>query len=499
MAPPFKQITVTVAGFVLIIIAMTIVYTLSKQSKESFANSTTLPLAEYNALMVGSNCMRDMEFINYATAKHNVSERSVVSPYARSTCTVSLREQQLPEEYSVIEENSIKYAIQMMCMQPRFTNVYLTTRPEHIVFTFKNESQDDVSNLIAIYLSNPIYFEFENSSPYVPVYMANSSYYKSFNTGRIFNQEKSGNTIQCAFRRLVDGPVTANEAFKYPKAQEPMQTLRQALLDKTDNVKVLDMKIYYLDPKDAQTSGIVMSLANQYKSSPKIGTMKVYRKNYIASLDKSSDAFFFNQKIFIMLQNASMPIFTFTFDINIPDNAYESILNKQTEILKVAMDVPLERDQSSCGFNFAPLDGKGNGNILSCTVYSVNLRQETFVLSFLTPNMSASGACFFPESSALRVELPFANDIQRTRVVITVSPYNKICFCKWKKNGVDAFVYKRTQVCDPNNSFRQLLQRKSVGGTLVNEDINLIYHTNYVADVQRVQLGHVHYLDDFYK
>jgi hypothetical protein len=58
------------------------------------------------------------------------------------------------------------------------------------------------------------------------------------------------------------------------------------------------------------------------------------------------------------------------------------------------------------------------------------------------------------------------------------------------------FVFKRTHVCDANNSFLEVFSRKSSGATIINEDINLMYHTTYIKDVKRAQLGHVHYMDD---
>lgn len=498
MATPSNQIIVTTVCFVMIVIAMVVVYMFSKPpAKEGYANNATLPLYEYNNLMASSKCMRNLEFSNFATAKYNVSQRATVSDKSRASCSLSLTDEKLADEYSIIEENNISYGIQMMCMQVRFNAVYLTTNPEHIVFTFLNETYDDIKNLMNIYLSNPIYFEFEGSSPYVPVYAASNSYLRNSSDVFIFPDEKTGKTVQCAFRKLVDRKDSANEAFKYTKQKEPIETLKGALMDKSDSIKYVDLKMYYLEPKDAQTSGIIRPLSHLYQTSQTISSMKIYNKNYVAALDKARDEFFFNQKIFIMLQNTNLPIFTFTFTINVPTLSYRSLLDKQTEILKVAMDTKVLGDQA-CGERFTALEGKGAGNIMSCTIYSVNLRQQSFVLNLQTPSMSASGLCSFPENSALRVELPFVDDIQTIKVIATVSPYNKMCLCKWRKNGMDTFVFKRTTVCDTNNSFLEVFSKKSSGSTIINEDINLMYHTTYVKDVKRVQLGHVHYMDDVY-
>ena len=493
--PPVKQITISIIGLILIVMSMSIVFYLTKENrKETFLQS--LPLAEYNSLQNSANCQREFMFNNYPTAKYNVSERAVVSQLSPQTCSSEVPRESLPFEYSIIEDGSISYSVQMLCFDLRFRQVAITKSPEHMYINICNETRDDLNNLINVLLSNPLYMEINDSYPYMPVYSLSTFYFNSLSNMQLYPKEKTGDLVKCVFRRMIEANQTGNEASKYPKSKDPLKSLERALLDKSDDVKIANVKVYYLEAKEAQTSGIIMDLSRKYVAKG-IETVRLYKNNYLTTMDRSKDEFFFNQKMYILMQNSELPIFTFAFTINVPKKSYNDILEKQVEILKVYTERPLERYTMPCRINFQPLD-RNNANILSCTVFSSTTSKDAYVLSFLTSHANRTGSCSFPEPSALRMEIPMSDDNDNVQVVVTVSPYEKIALCKWTSGGVKQFTFKRTDKCNVGNDFKDSFTQNSSGGRLTDVNMNLTYDSKYVVGLKRAQIGHTQYLSDYH-
>jgi hypothetical protein len=392
------------------------------------------------------------------------------------------------------------------------------------------------------FLVNPIYVEFEGSTAYIPEYddtktldpsFYTTSFYTNFNSGPIL-KNKSTDRIPFALRRLIPyNSSSKNATFDYTNKSLP---LKQTIINRTNSS--VNARVYFLESQLVQTTGLYRSLDQLYKRDSDIGVMKIYNKNYQVDIKPTADEYYFHQKMYVLLQNSLQPVMTFKFELCVPVERYDKLVNKSTEIFKVYIDSNVGK-YIDCP-NFKTID-VNNNNILSASVSTklwlnnqepenisvkqamsrdgsvankpeCNLEKQsvqqkiqqsdkydvTYLLKFTTSNNKDNKSCSFENEGELLIELPFASTNERISVVVTVSPYEKIALCKWNANGQEYFTFKRTPKCQSNNNFYNVINQRSLNKEVINENINLAYDTSYIANINYVQLGHKNYLKDYY-
>lgn len=542
-----KQLALILVVFILVVISMAIIFHFRvNKSVEKFANET-LMLEELNAYKSLRSCPRKLAFTNFVTQTYNASERSIADVSNKTgDCPIRASGASVTPELSEVEENKIPYAIKSICIKLKYEIFDRDdANNENLVsmYLMNDSSQIDNSiNLLYFFLSNPIYVEFEGSTAYVPEYddsknfapsFYTTSFYTNFNTGPIL-KNKSADRIPFALRRLVPyNSSSKNATFDYINKSIP---LKQGVINRTNSS--VNARVYFLESQIIQTTGLYRSLEQVYKRDSEIGVMKIYNKNYQTDIKPTSDEYYFHQKMYVLLQNSLQPIMTFKFELCVPVERYDKLVNKSTEIFKVYIDSKLGK-YTDCP-NFKTID-VNNNNILSASVSTklglnvnaqdprnisvqdamllrdsvantpeCNLQKRiqriqqsanydvTYLLKFTTSNNKDSKTCSFEQEGELLIELPFSSTNERISVVVTVSPYEKIALCKWNANGQEYFTFKRTPKCQMNNNFFNMINQRSLNKEVINENINLAYDTSYIANTNYVQLGHKNYLKDYY-
>ena len=544
---PSKQIAVTIVVFVLIIISMAIIFNFRiNKSLETFANER-LALEDLNLYQKARSCNRNLEFTNFVNQKYTASQRAL-SDYnnGRGSCPTSLSQAEYTPELSIIEENKISYSLKTICIRLNYEifDIDMFNGSNNVSLYLLNngtESIDNFVNLLYLFLLNPIYVEFENSTAYVPNYdssrsgnnsVLTSSFYTNYDRGLIL-KDTSKSKIVMAFKRLVPANSNGiNATFKYENTPELSNIITN------HNSGTVNTKVYYLESQDMRSSGTKLNIEKYYKKDNKTEVITIYDKNYQSIYQPNTEDYFFHQKMYVLLQNSHSPIFTFKFEICINVENYKNLQNKSVEIFKVYINTNIGR-YINCP-NYQEIDTK-NHNVLSGAIYSrfgvqqqkptqslsikkamerdedplpvcqapkkkknpwdIEFKKEfdtTYVLSFSTSNNKTADTCSGDQSGNLEIELPFANNNERTVVVVTVSPYEKIALCKWKIEDKEYFTFKRTEKCNTNNNFFNIFSQRSNNREVINENVKLAYDTSYVTKLNYVQLGHKQYLGDYY-
>lgn len=544
---PSKQFALTIVVFILVVVFMAIIFNFRiNKSLEKFALEN-LALEDLNQFKKARACNRKLEFINFVTQTYNASERSLLDVQSRTgTCPSNMSKATQTPELSHLEENKIPYSLKSMCIKLKYEifdrddgnngnliTIYLDNNPYSI---------DNSVNLLYLFLLNPLYIEFEGSTAYIPEYddskgynqtVFTSSFYTNYNKGKIL-MNKSNDRIACAFRRLIpENAASRNVTFNYSK----VPSLAEVIPHTSDSY--VNARVYFLESQSIQTAGLNMALDKYYKRDNKTGVIKIYNKNYQSEYKPNSDDYYFHQKMYVLLQNSYTPILTFKFEISVTLDNYKNIINKNIEILKVYIDTEIGK-YIDCP-NYESIDTK-NSNILSASIYSkfgaqapspeksssiqraierdnspgtecskkekakskwdisvpTNEYDSTYILKFSTSNNKTIDKCSNEPAGDLEIELPFAITNERTMVVVTVTPYEKIALCKWKMEEREYFTFKRSQKCNNNNNFAAIFSQRENNKDVINENINLAYDIGYVTNLNYVQLGHKHYLNDFY-
>jgi len=480
-----KQSALYVIGFVFIIVSMTIVYYLTSKPSEHFSNGA---LTTYNNLMNNSSCERDFRtYIELDGA--NLSERALQAKESPGNCKVNIRSPKHSEDASFIVENHIKYALTSVCVSLRYTEIHTSDNDRIVTVKFAKTNKDDYINLMYLFMGNPVYIEFEDSVPYVPMYT------NSNNTLSNINDKET--SITCSFRRLVGPNQEPNTLFKFNNAKN-LRDIFKDIINKQSNVeKLVNSRVYLLDKESAQTTSVQLNLQNVYSTNPIIGTIKLYKKNYSTTENPKSDVFFFHQRIYTMMQNGDLPVFTFGFNI-LSSDSIQKELSQAVEIFKVYMPhKSIGKHAETCMPDMRMLETT-NVNILSCIVSMTSEEKKRGVYVFRASTGSRSGnTCTLSSDDTITVTLPLLGGISTVSVVLTVSPVEKIALFKWKdETGHDKFIFTRSQKCNKNNFFNQLFtQRQS--GSVESNDIDMLYHSTFVTKLKFAELGHRHYVNSY--
>lgn len=504
-----KQIKSTKSGLVIFLVALAVilfiygyvVYTSSPihtEQKAIEAFETDLKLQPFND--VNPTCKRDLSFSKFVDAVFKASDRATISSYkSKGTCPIDMSKPYLSPDMSVVEENTFSYVLKSFCILMNYKAFNITPNADQVQIVFRNNqnSLDDSVNLLYFFLLNPVYIEFETSDAYSPAYdissrtkMSMKSFYLTNYRGGQILQDSPDEDVVVSFKRLVPPNVNiANPTFNYKLNNATIPELT-TIIDTPQNGSV-NVKVYFLDDQCPPTAG--RSVYIPYSATNRVGTVKIFNKNYTNDMEVYMDSFYFNQKIFILLQNSKFPVMTFDFEINVTKTKLQNQGSNLVEVYRVYMDTDIGK------YSFPqtwvkPMDTVNNMNVLSCLVQSYGSSYNNFLLRFVTGANQDNKELLF--QNAMVVELPFAEVHERINVTVTVTPTEKITLCRWTINGNDMYVFKRMADCSTNNHFARLFNQ-SQGAVKKIGDMYVKYDTQFVTNTFNARLGYMNYLDKY--
>jgi len=456
--------------------------------EEGYVSTSPLAWEEFNKL--NPACPRDLVFPKFIDAQYNASERAQLSEMnPTGTCDVSLTSPVLAMDYSIVEENTMTYILKSLCLNLnhdyvwRFANRHVAFRvpkpPKNMNIVPATYNASDLLPVLTLLALNPLYVEFDESIAYVLNKQIHSCNFVTnyYGNGLTSNQDTiQDRHFELHFIPLLNGQQASNAVF----SKRTKQVVESGNPNGKSNVRT-----FYLDGGD--TSGRRLTFPNSTNQSKQL----IFNKAY-GNLPKDSDAYFFSQRIFVMLTNGKYPIFNFKFDIHV-NKQHEVTLsgqNRKQEIFKMYMEHP-EYQYGSC--TFEPL-GIKNNNVVSAILEGYNTVRGSYKLSFVTGKNKTS-CNYRSNDNELEIELPYVQNTERISILLSVSPTEKIVLAQWAIQGIKYVTFKRSTLCDNTSNFARIFTKTD--GVPRIENMYAEYDNNYVRSFDYIHLGHMNMMSEF--
>lgn len=453
--------------------------------RETFITQGPLMWTNFNEWKQGdTTCPRAIAFSKFAEATYHASLRSQLSGYQPSgACTLSSTDPTLEKDYALVEENTLTYVLKSLCLNLSHKQMFVSDNMVSLQLIKVSEKMSDLMNIIYLYVLNPVYIEVENSAPYVvDRFNPSSNILTNYKGPGIVREDANagdGNVIAFLLRPLIpQGQHSKNAVFMDEKKPPQAAT------------KPINMRIYYLDNADATGRRI------EFKNTELKDTLTIFDKNYASSIiDKTSNEYYFNQRIYMLLTNSKFPVVNIKFDIHLNtynDSTRISGKNATLELMRMYMENP---DYNYFACPFEPLSGTRNNNILSVVVQGYRNTPEAYKLSFVTGKNKTE--CNYHEKNQLEIELPYVGNTERISILLTITPYSKMMLAQWVENGQSYFKFKRNDQCDTNNNFAELFSQGKTNTPVKIDNILMKYDNETIKRVHYIHLGHLNYMDEF--
>lgn len=454
--------------------------------REPFVASGPLMWTSYNEHTQGNiSCPRALGFSRFAEASHYVSTRAQTSEYQPSgACPISSTSPSLEKDYSLVEENTLTYVLKSLCLNLHHTSMLVNREEVRMRLVKNSQKLSDLMNLVYLFLLNPVYIEIEDSIPYVVDKVDPSSNMLSNYIGYGLvpgeRPHAMNSSIDFVLKRLLPtGKVSQDMAFSTNTKQVATARRNQA-----------NLRIYYLDTADATGRRI------EFKNTELVDTLTIFDKNYASTIaNKTSNEYYFNQRIYMLLTNSKFPVFNIKFDLHLNQQTHAPLITgkKATlELLKIYMDHPEYVYSSTCPFQ--PLGGPKNNSIVSVVVEGNSNAPKAYKLSFVTGKNKND--CGYAANNDLEIELPYVANTERITIILTVTPYNKMVLAQWVEEGTSFFKFKRNEKCDTQNNFATLFNQDKTKAPVKVHNILAKYDQEYVRKVHYVHIGHMNYVNE---
>lgn len=492
---------------IVLIIILIVNSIMAPKLKEHFAQADEeVPFKSINL------CGRNIVFPYFSRNKFTASQRSLYdSKYEKTNPIGKCRKDAVNgivnESHSLVHENSLFYVLKNSCLGFRITGVNVTDGGKLVYIKFNTSTKADVNNLLNLILLNPLYVEFSLNSD-----TSSIAYRIPFNSQGepwIFSNEEEiksyGNEYQLPFVSVNDNTKGAcDNAFNYKELSPQQGFLTAASLQQVidHNQGVLNMKVFYLDTLINSFQYIGRSLKPVDGTS---GTVTLFEKDYqkYFNNDGATQKYEFMNNIALMYSNNIYPVFTFSFNTQIEKNSF----NGKQMIAKVYMNNNIGKYAQTCSDIQDQTGGSLNNNILSVAVERFDDR--FYQMHFFTGNQQG---CFFRGNNMLTIKLPYLSFNAQSKIVITVSPNEKVVLAYWndinradvtsklvfgKKNTCnESTVYDVCQAstkqnAEVSNSLYDLFLKNITGSRTSLENIIMNFDTKYVKLVTSCDLGHV--------
>ena len=519
--------------------------------KEYFGQNT-LPLKSLNV------CGRHIIFPNQISSSSLASSRATYSSIGTTdplgVCVNSGSNTKIDSSFAIVTEHSIYYTLQKLCLGLRFMNGNVDSTG-NVYITFTHDSVSDMNNISLLMMLNPLFVEFSPTSTkstkaymvsYHTVNAAFSAVQNSFdNTGNFSYspmysssfvptaQNSSGNDNDfdmsyASHVSVVNSQKTltlkfvpmSNTSCDTPFNYSGQSQLQQSDMDAMMTSGVVNLSAFYIDQIDTSYQKPSLSMSLPYDlSQNQLSKTYVFWSDYendtssrrSTQLTDSQKKFMNN--IRIMFANYISPVFTVTFDINITKALFAQSNGGPVTFMTMYVDNGLNEFQTCAWNNIS--GGKNNCNVFSITAAQYPSSQNFYYL-FVTTSTTVSNqyGCSGSNSSVdtLNVQVPFNSLNQNTRLVLTVTPAEKILYAECFSTATSSkkILLSRSKncpvsqqsydICQDNagtgpisnvaNDFATIFTQKNrqVGSQL--NDIVLSYNKTVVTQTESILLGY---------
>ena len=308
-------ITVVLIGIVLTVSQTATVNKNVDVEKFMTLDHTKKELKELNDLYRVVGCQRNVQFVNHPDSNLSVSERAY-REQSDYTCPTNLNVKVPSADFYEIVEAEMKYNLKSKCFNISVTKIWQRSSSQ-VQITFPTTSFAILKEMLYL---NPIFFEFNKSSAYALDSRNMRIYFTDLNntlsTTLTFNLVPNNGTVKYSFNTNgIDGA---------------------SIQDITVSTS-LSCTVYYLELHD--TSSEKIQIAYNGDKSQRVHTHVVFDKNYLVTVTKNQDGFYFHQKMDYLITNQTPPVMTVKFSFNLTKNK-EGYTNTWVyhEIFKVYMD-----------------------------------------------------------------------------------------------------------------------------------------------------------------
>lgn len=468
-------ITVVLIGIVLTISQTATVQKPNVETFDTLAH-TKKELTELNDMYRRIGCQRKVEFVNHPDSTLSVAERAF-REQSNFTCPTNLNVRIPSKDYYEVEEALMKYDIKSKCYSIAVTKLWQKTNSQ-VIITFPVTSLQLLKEILYL---NPIFFEFNKSSAYVPEY----------NNLRIHFRE---NTPANETVTMVFNAITNSGSMKYSFNNSPVEG---ATTQDMTSPSTLSCTVYYLDLQDSSSEKIVIPYNGN--TSQRVRTHVVFDKNYVVSVAKEKEkGYYFHQKIDSLLTNKIAPVITVKFAFNLtkgkpgfhPTWVYH-------EIFKMYMDTDFGR------FNGLPYWEQNQYRMLSNNDTPLNNMFSFWLMStewnnnnnlfemYVSLPIQWTGQNLWIHHHLMKLWIPYCKSDESISVIATLTTTDVIVNVRWKDpvTGKESSLLQRRQICDGFNLYNAIFTNAYNNYDGAKNNILLRYDNNFVTDVSSVMLG----------
>ena len=424
---------------IVILVVNSIIASSIGKEPEHYANDDEVPLKTINM------CGRNIVFPyfsrnNFTASQRSLTDNTIVKTYPSGKCRVDSTNGLVQESHSIVNENSLFYNLKNSCLALRILKYDISTDKLTLNITFSTETENDIQNIISLFLLNPLYIEFVINTD------GNSTAY-SFNQEHLIfsstHNKKEGYTLK--FVSLSDPAKAAcDKTFNYRDYSSKQRMIKKEDLDIILNYesKLMNMKVYYLDTMDSSFQNIGRFISLKYNVAGLNNIFEVdYQKYYQNSY--STQLYEFMNNLALMYTNYIYPVLTFNFSINIISQS--NLNGNKYMIWKVYMNNGVGQYQFCTDKKVGMITdtlGGNNNNIMSLVVGST-LDPLFYEAHFFT---GQANTCFYGGTNTVSIKLPYLPANNHIKLAVTVTPNEKVILATWQdKHGKKMEFAKRTE------------------------------------------------------
>lgn len=490
-------------------------------------------------LLSMNKCGRNIAFPNFSSinlaSQRAANDLQITQNISRGTCNTPLNNESSDKgtnTYSVIKDNYIFYSLKRTCIGLKYKSIQIVNR-NRISITFNTTSPSENIAFLYFILLNPLFVEFNFSSnkttvAYYPILHNNISELGSSeprNSSKEYRYSNYGKEITTRYGtfganrnpKIYFDVVLSREdkgkdtLFDYYNNDTPYVYLNDIYYPLEG---VINMQLYYLDdkiPSSYQNIGKTLSHpqgGNLFDvpylfPSQNNNDLLIFRTDYVDRYSQNAaykDVYEFNNNINVFYKNFVQPVFTVSMDILVTDiNIRNQVKNNNIVILRMYMDNGLGNyNNIPCNNVTQELGPTRNNNIFMIVL---ELGEEKHNGYNFTLVMGRGNTCNytipFIDKSNVKAPLPFLSDTQRIRVIVTISPNEKIITALWKDPHTFAtnVSMSRTTYCGEDLNLYRLFKQVPRQAPIGNIKMNI--HNDVVKSVNYVTLGYRNLVNEY--
>lgn len=406
------------------------------------------------------------------------------------------------ESFSIVSENSIFYTLKKTCMALNLLHYRFDNNGDTIICAFALNTLQDIENVSRFLLVNPLFVEmsFRDMSTYAyiltptkPDSTHGNSLYFSNALSIPFNNYHSHTGTQFIFLRF-DRAVAldsgkCDNAFNY-KDLSPLQIQVTAnnldSIVSNNNGGSLNLWVYYLDDLCTNFQKTGRDLPVVFTNSGKMIIFDTNYKNMSKNPFKLAEYEFMNN-IALMYYNLVIPIFNFTFDIELTMDMYDRVNDNKYNLMRCYMDNDYMTGPDQCKNNVFAIDLDPNPFNNS----------SLFMLSIVVGDRNGCGYTT-QKAPILNLQLPYLTPGNKIRISVVMGPNQKYAYAQWNDiNSGDLgknIAYAKIISCFNNPPFDVCSYESNIGDRLREiNDFTRIFSSKQInprSDLKNIYLSY---------